>query len=200
MELSVDIREIARYMRMGPNVPEGELAGRVAKFRDAAMEAIRPARVWRRFPIENGAISSGALRIKVAGSLANHLAGCRAAYLACGTIGTGFDALQRRLSVASGADTLAIQAVGAALVEKLMDLVCGEIRADLAPRETILRRYSPGYGDFPLEEQRTLLGILDAARTVGVSLTGTFLMVPSKSVSAVIGVRRTADGARIGDY
>ena len=53
---------------------------------------------------------------------------------------------------------------------------------------------APGYGDFPLVEQRTLLGLLDASRKVGVSLTDALLMVPSKSVSAVIGVRPSGSG------
>ena len=54
----------------------------------------------------------------------------------------------------------------------------------------LVRRYSPGYGDFPLEAQRELLGILDTPRAIGVSLTDTLLMAPSKSVSAVIGVKK----------
>ena len=71
-----------------------------------------------------------------------------------------------------------------------MDETEDKIRADLAPGETLVQRYSPGYGTFPLAAQRTLLAILDAPRTVGVSLTDALLMVPSKSVSAVIGVRK----------
>ena len=60
----------------------------------------------------------------------------------------------------------------------------------LAPGETLVRRYSPGYGDLPLAAQRDLLGFLDAPRTVGVALTDALLMVPSKSVSALIGVKK----------
>ena len=103
------------------------------------------------------------------------------------------DALLRRVSVMSGADALVLQAVGTAAVEEWMDCVENEIRAELAPGETLVRRYSPGYGDFPLAAQRQLLGLLDAPRTVGVSLTDTLLMAPSKSVSAVIGVKRESD-------
>ena len=53
-----------------------------------------------------------------------------------------------------------------------------------------MTRDSPGYGDFPLEAQREILVILDTPRKIGVSLTDSLLMVPSKSVSAVIGVAR----------
>jgi cobalamin-dependent methionine synthase I len=82
-----------------------------------------------------------------------------------------------------------VQAIGAALIEKLMDEVEAEIRRELPPNESLVSRYSPGYGDFPLTAQRELLSLLDAPRKVGVSLTDTLLMVPSKSVSAIIGVK-----------
>ena len=188
--MTVELDEIARYMRMGRTVPDGALAERVAKIRDAALKSVRPARTMRRFPISGGKIASGGLILDICGTLARHIAGCHAAYLVCGTIGAEFDAFQRRASVSSGADALIVQATGAALIEKLMDSVEDEIRAELADGESIVSRYSPGYGDFPLAAQRTLLGFLDAPRMVGVSLTDTLLMVPSKSVSAVIGVTK----------
>jgi len=77
----------------------------------------------------------------------------------------------------------------AALIEKVMDDIEDKIRATLEPGETLVSRYSPGYGDFPLAAQRELLSLLDAPRKVGVSLTDTLLMVPSKSVSAIIGIK-----------
>ena len=185
----VDLQEIARYMRMGRTVPDGALAARVTELRDEALKTVRPAHTRRRFPIVEGNIVSGSVRLSIAGTLARHLADCRAAYLVCGTLGTGFDAFQRRVSATSGADALIAQAIGAALIEKLMDGVEAEIRRELQPNETLVSRYSPGYGDFPLTAQRELLSLLDAPRKVGVSLTDTLLMVPSKSVSAIIGVK-----------
>lgn len=188
--MTVDLAEIARYMRMGRTAPGGRLAERVEKLRAAGIASMRPARVWRRFPVASGAIESGGLRLEISGDLARYMRGCYAAYLVCGTLGATFDAFQRRSSVASGVDALAAQAIGAALIEKLMDSTEDDIRAELSPGETLVRRYSPGYGDFPLSAQRALLGLLDAPRAVGVSLTDNLLMVPSKSVSAVIGVRK----------
>lgn len=188
--MTVDLAEIARYMRMGRAVPEGELAARVEKLRDEALKTVRPSRVWRRFPISDGAIASGALRIQVAGTLARHLEGCHDAFLVCGTIGAGFDAFQRRSSVSSGVAALVVQAIGAALIEKWMDETESEITKELAAGESLVQRYSPGYGDFPLTAQRTLLALLDAPRNAGVSLTDSLLMVPSKSVSAIIGVKK----------
>lgn len=187
--LCVGIAEIARYMRIGRTVPEGELAERTLHLRDKALAMIRPACTWRRFPISSGAIASGGLRLDICGTLARHLDCCQCAYLACGTIGAGFDTFHRRVSVMSGADAFIVQAIGAALIERLMDSIEEAIRRELQAGECLVSRYSPGYGTFPLSAQRELLALLDASRTVGVSLTDTLLMVPSKSVSAIIGVR-----------
>ena len=125
----------------------------------------------------------------VSAKLDRHLEGCRDVYLLCGTQGAGFDAFLRRASVDSGVDALIVQAIGAAAVEKSVDGCEDEIRAELAPGESLAPRYSPGYGDFPLAANRVILERLDAPRRVGVSLTETLLLVPSKTVTAVIGVR-----------
>jgi cobalamin-dependent methionine synthase I len=74
------------------------------------------------------------------------------------------------------------------MIENLMDNAENEIHKELAEGESLTPRYSPGYGNFPLDAQRAILDLLDTPRKIGVSLTGTMLMVPSKSVSAVIGV------------
>ena len=181
--MTVTVQEVARYLRRGGKAPDGALAARIGELIDEAARVLRPARIWRRLPVT---------QIPSPGTtLLQHLEGCAEAYLACGTIGPGLDALQRRVSVTSGADALIVQAVGAALIERYMDDVENEIRAELASGETLVTRYSPGYGDFPLEAQREILAILDTPRKIGVSLTDSLLMVPSKSVSAVIGVTRT---------
>ena len=52
-------------------------------------------------------------------------------------------------------------------------------------------RFSPGYGDFPLSAQKEILDGLEAGKRIGITLTEGYLMMPSKSVTAVIGVSRT---------
>ena len=116
----------------------------------------------------------------------------------CGTIGAEFDALLRRVGVTSAADALIVQAIGTAAIEAWMDEVEGEIRQELAPGEDLVSRFSPGYGDLPLDYQRTLLSVLDTSRKIGVSLTDSLLMVPSKSVSAIVGVRPAQGSSRCG--
>ena len=48
------------------------------------------------------------------------------------------------------------------------------------------KRYSAGYGDWPLESQKEILE-LTGARRIGVFISESYLMIPRKSVSALIG-------------
>lgn len=104
----------------------------------------------------------------------------------CGTIGAEFDAWQRRLSVTSAADALLSQQIGLAAVEKVMDELESKAKAEVEGEgRKLLPRKSPGYGDLPIELSRTILAELDAPRRLGVSITDSNLLVPSKSVTAV---------------
>ena len=186
--VDVELPKVMQYLRMGGAMPDGALAERIAALRERAGREIRPRRTWLR-------MKSPQRWLDESKALSLRLSGCRDVYLACGTLGAAYDAFHRRVSVKSGADALIVQAIGAAAVEALMDGVELEIRRELQEGESLVSRYSPGYGDYPLAEQRRLLSILDAPRKVGVSLTDALVMAPSKSVSAVIGVRREAKGA-----
>ena len=104
----------------------------------------------------------------------------------CGTIGTEFDAWQRRLSVTSAADALLSQQIGLDAVEKVMDDLESKAKDEVeGDGRKLLPRKSPGYGDLPIDLSRTILNELDAPRKIGVSITESDLLVPSKSVTAI---------------
>ena len=114
-----------------------------------------------------------------------HFDGHEVAFL-CGTIGAEFDTWQRRLSALSAADALLSQQIGLEAVEKVMDDLEKEAKVEVeAEGRKMLPRKSPGYGDLPIELSRTILNELDAMRKIGVSITDSNLLVPSKSVTAI---------------
>ena len=51
-------------------------------------------------------------------------------------------------------------------------------------------RYSPGYGDLSLEYQSDFLQVLEAAKKIGIVLSEGGVMIPEKSVTAVMGLSR----------
>ena len=79
------------------------------------------------------------------------------------------------------------------LPDSELDFTC--FKAEAAEEGLYLRpRFSPGYGDLPLSCQPDFCRVLEAEKTVGITLTESFLMMPSKSVTAVIGVSKIAAG------
>ena len=160
--MRIDDKQICRYLKLYGRSPGAALDERIKAMREAALAAIRPAHIWKRFDDLSVVDAGGS-------SLAKHLAGCHAVYLVCTTIGASFDALQRRMAATSPSDAFVLQAIGAAAIEKWMDSVEDEIRLELLPGETLRPRYSPGYGDFPLEVQREMVTVLDTARRIGAS-------------------------------
>ena len=77
-------------------------------------------------------------------------------------------------------------AVGSALAES----VCDEAEKMIKRNSKCRPRFSPGYGDFPLSVQRDVLSLVNAERLVGITLTDTNLMLPQKSITAVVGISK----------
>lgn len=101
------------------------------------------------------------------------------------TVGIGIDRLIARYSVTSPAKALMLQAIGAERAEGLCDLFC----EDIANGRGHGVRVSPGYGDIPLEAQRNIFALLDCHKNIGLTLTDRQLMSPTKSVTAIFGVK-----------
>ena len=117
-------------------------------------------------------------------SLARHLRGCQEVLLLAATLGSRVDIAIRRLTLGSVTEGAAAQAVAAAVIEGY----CDEVQSAYATELHQKPRFSPGYGDWPLEEQEQIFRLLDCPKQIGLTLTEGLMMVPSKSVTAIIGL------------
>ena len=121
--------------------------------------------------------------------LVRNLSGCCGAVLLAATIGPACDMLVRRASITSAADAAVYQAAGAAAIEAFLDDYNDKLKASYEARGLFLRpRFSPGYGDLKLEHQKDWFRLLDITKQIGIELTDSLLMVPTKSVTAIIGI------------
>jgi hypothetical protein len=133
--------------------------------------------------------AAGVFRIIPAEELAPWPPTARGEFLVAGLASLGFDldAACQNLR-AEGQDTRALflDAAGAVAVEAACDFlektIARECRRQMWNRT---RRASPGYGAFPLEDQKRLFELLPAG-DLGVELTAECMMTPLKSVSFVI--------------
>ncbi len=78
--------------------------------------------------------------------------------------------------------------IGSFAVESLAESIEKKIRRDyLRIKRSVSRRYSPGYCDWPIEEQHILAKVLDFSK-IGVSLNESCMMAPKKSISAIVAI------------
>ena len=197
MPLGVDIpvKEVQRYMgyhgitEIAPDMQE-----RINKAIDQVGAQSHPRIITKEYPVRiNGnviTIYNGTEEVNLESeALARNLKGCCGALLLAATIGPACDMLVRRASITSAADAAIYQAAGAAAIEAFLDDMNDKIKADYEAQGLFLRpRFSPGYGDLKLDHQKDWFRLLDISKQIGVELTDSLLMVPTKSVTAIIGI------------
>lgn len=184
------LRDAARYLGIR-GAPAGRALAVLEEAYPMAREAARPRSLIRRAPMrarEGVLIIGDALTIP-SRDLCRLFAGAREGLALAVTLGAPLDTLVRRLMLTDSALGAAVGACASALVDEVIDELLRE-QAVALMREglTLSPRFSPGYGDAPLSCQGALLSWLEARR-IGISLTAGGLMLPEKSVTALIALR-----------
>ena len=190
--MKVDRKETLRYLGYGRQEADGQ-ALQLLEEVAAELEADSiPKSIYREYgcQVEGDKVLFGGLAVTSA-SLARNLKGCGRVVLLAATIGRTADLMIKKYSVLNLAKAAIVQAAGAAYIESYLDEISAEIKKDAQGRGLYLRpRFSPGYGDLSLSCQPDLLQELEAGKRIGIKLTESLLMTPSKSVSAVVGVSK----------
>ncbi len=120
--------------------------------------------------------------------------GCTSIILFAATLGIGIDRLLLKYSRTSPATALCIQAIGTERVEALCNAFSLEMKEKHASLGCSLTpRFSPGYGDLPLSLQRDVFAALECEKHLGLTLNDSLLMSPTKSVTAIIGIKNNKD-------
>lgn len=184
--------EAARYMGI-----KGEPDAAVAALLDKAELKIRsrlaPKYVYRETELrfENGGVRLACMDKPFIGAdIMNHLTGCTKAVILAATLTAEADKLIRQAQFSDMAEALAADCLCSAAIEQVCDRAEEEIFAQLKyPYRTW--RFSPGYGDLPIEFQKELLAALNAQRRIGLTVTESCVLIPAKSVTAIIGVSET---------
>ena len=151
--------------------------------------------VWSVQPVSETAdgICVGPLKLP-SDDLRRALRGCGEAVVLAATLGLEMDRLIARYKRISPVRALVLHAIGAERIEHALDVFSGQLSGELALERKLLRpRFSPGYGDLPLAVQPDIFALLDCERRLGLTLNESLIMTPSKSVTAIAGIRRAEE-------
>ena len=195
--MTIDISEALRYL--GADKADEATRRAVEQAAEELTEKLVPRFVYKVFSVEH--TESGAFLpeagLALPGKMAKSMLHCcgQAALLCC-TLGAEFDRLLRMTQARDMAKASILNACGSAYAEA----GCNEAEKEIAsryPNLYLTDRFSPGYGDLPLSIQPSFITALDADRRLGVTVTDSLLMLPAKTVTAVIGLSETPQPARI---
>lgn len=192
--LLVPETEIGRYLGYGKQEMDAETKILCAECLERLEKTVSYRACRLRIPISVSGDEICLAQEKVKSrSLAKHLDGAAEALLMCATIGPVFDRESERLMHISPARAVIFGAAGTAAIEAWCDELCRRWQQELGREGLFLTsRFSPGYGDLDISFQPDLLRLTDAGRKAGVTLTQGGMMVPKKSVSAIIGLKKMA--------
>lgn len=184
----VDRKEVLRYARAeGDEATLALLESCIAEAGDKLSYKVS----YARFGIEiHGDDINLGFAMTTSHSLAKCLDGCHEIILLSATVGFGIDRLIEKYSLISPSRAIILQALGSERVEALCDVFCNELAIQEEKNGNTLRpRFSPGYGDLSLDLQKDIFAALGCTKTIGITLGDNLFMKPTKSVTAIIGIK-----------
>lgn len=191
--MDISEKEVLRYLGFHGATPDMQTRAYIEEIAAAAELAAEPKNIYGEFSLVH--MSHDALKIGEeiyqSKAMCRHLRTSERVLAFSATLGIGADRLLRRFTATESAKAAVAQAVLAAMIESYCDTVCETIAEREQKNGWYLRpRFSPGYGDLPLTDQKKLFKQLEITKRIGVTLTDTCLMLPTKSVTAFIGLTR----------
>ena len=195
----LDKNEALRYMgHRGEDIDE-QLDKLITKCEKEVLRCVKPRFVYKVCDIsreEKGILVKDTNLFLTGNSIKKHLDGCDKAVLMAVTISADADRLIRIAQIRDMAEAVAIDSLCSVAVEQACD------RAELIIKEENpgyyqTFRFGLGYGDLPISLQGQFLHVLNAPKQIGLNVSSTDMLTPTKSVTAIIGISDTQEKCHI---
>jgi len=187
------VKETLRYLGFGKAEPDAATLALIARAGEELSAAVKERITLLELPlsIEGDSVQAGGVMF-ISKKLSAHLSGCERCVLLCATLGAGVDRLLARASAREMGYAAVLNAAASAWIEDFLDEWQAEYLSQ-HPGESAVFRFSPGYGDWDISCQNEILNLLSAWR-IGVTATESSMLVPVKSVTALLGIKSDGCG------
>ncbi|MBQ7595900.1 MAG: hypothetical protein IJU45_04460, partial [Clostridia bacterium] len=173
--------EVTRYLGYKGAEPDDDLIDLINDIYNDAQLKINPNCVYGTFRPDSFDFKSN--------DLAEHLNGAESIILFAATLGAKSEQMAAFYQKTDLQKAVIFDAVCNAYIERYCDDICAEIASELRKENKYINtRFSPGYGDFSIDYQSMIVESLNAGRRIGLSVNSSSLLLPQKSVTAVMGV------------
>ncbi|MBQ7835156.1 MAG: 5-methyltetrahydrofolate--homocysteine methyltransferase [Ruminiclostridium sp.] len=172
-------KEALRYVGY-KGEPDEQTLTLLLKAEKELLSSAQPAFCWRVMD------KSECISILTGNDIQKHLSGCEKIILFAATLGANADRVIRTAEISNMAYALIADAYASAMIEDYCDRCEQEMNEKTGGNYTW--RFSPGYGDYPISKQSEFVSILSADKHIGLTVTDNHILIPRKSVTAVIGI------------
>jgi hypothetical protein len=153
------------------------------------LQAAKPMWVYKRFSIDEDFVLPEINLVLTGQSIKKYLLGLKYCYLFCVTLGTQLDAALRSAAADDMLLAYIMDVAASILAEQYTQLADDEL-SELAKQDGMFctKRFSPGYGDIPLNLNYPIAETLNAFKAINLSVQNTGIIIPQKSVIAIKGI------------
>lgn len=191
-EISIEKAEVLRYLRYKGQEIDSSFSEKIDLAIEQTKSIITPRAVYGIYPLkffEDRIEVEGTSLVFNSKDISRLLRDCDECILFAATIGTKVEMETRKAEYVDLAKSLIMDSAATTFVERTCDYIQEIIEKDVEKSgKCITMRYSPGYGDLPIECGKEILNILQSRKKIGLTTSGSGLMIPRKSVSAIIGI------------
>ncbi|MGN0316678.1 MAG: vitamin B12 dependent-methionine synthase activation domain-containing protein [Lachnospira sp.] len=184
--------EALRYMGVRSQKPDYKLDEIMDRCEEDIFNYAKPRYVYRvfDFKIEKNFVSFDQTNLILPGnSITEHLRGCDKAVAMAVTISGDIDKMLRIYQFSDMTKAVVADSLASVAVEQVCDKVETIIREEYNQYYQTFR-FGIGYGDLPISCQRDFLNVLNAPKLIGLNVNESFMLTPTKSVTAVIGLSK----------
>jgi len=185
-------QEVLRYLGYNNQLPDEKTSVLVDSCLEeiAGLAEVRSTHRFYEIKKAEGYLALKGTNLILAGTdITRHLAHSSVCLLMAVTLGHKVDCKIRYYQKTDFSRALVLDACATAAIEEACNNVVQDLAQDLLKAgQKLTTRYSPGYGDFPLEIQSRFVETIEADRSIGLTVTSASILIPRKSVTAVAGV------------
>lgn len=185
----IPVKEVLHFLGWRGTPVEQGILKQIASLSDEVTKIVQPHVIIRRFAIGSSGALDGTSFFPQGNDVHALLSSCCEAVLLAATLGAQSERMLLRARAQGAERALLLDAVMSAAIEEVCDQAERKLREEIQREGLYLTdRFSPGYGDMPLAQTKEICEVFNAAKSIGLTVSHSGIMIPRKSVTAVMGV------------
>lgn len=200
-ELCINTDDVYRYLGYKGNVPEDTTLQAIDEVMALLTNTKSFKSEYKIFDItktDDGYLLDGTTLTLTGKNISQMLSQSSRCILMAVTLGQEVENISRMVQVKDLSKGVILDACASSMVEELCNQLEANLKVDFDQQNKFFTdRFSPGYGDLPISLQPTICKVLNTSKTMGLNVTSSGIMIPRKSITAIIGIADTPQEMRI---